>query len=346
MKIKVVILQNASLHYRLPFYELLGQSVDLKVVHSDGITSDQVNFINKLVPFRKFGPFTFQSRLFREVKSSDVVIGMMDIHFISIIYIFFLCKVLNKRFIWWGGGKGKSKFAFKIKTLLASISDSIIFYSDQTRDEFVSVTGESDSYKVANNSVDIGEELSAEEVSNSDRKSLIFVGSFDRRKRLDLLIDGYSKYREELKGIEMVLVGDGDCFSEIQSSVHNLGLEGSIKLIGRINDPAELALIYKRSLVSLSYGQAGLSILQSLGNGVPFITTFSAISGGEIAHIRDGITGYLVDDNIDSFFEYILLILRNEDVAVKLRLNALAHFRQHRSLENMVASFLRVINEK
>ena len=346
MKIKVVILQNTLLHYRIPFYELLGQSVELKVVHSGGITSNRVKFINKVVPFRKFGPFTFQSRLFREVKSSDVVIGMMDMHYISIILTFLLCKILNKRFIWWGGGKGKSKFAFKVKTLLASIGDSVIFYSDQTREEFVNVTGESKKYKVANNSVDIGKELSVEEASNSDRKSLIFVGSFDRRKRLDLLIEGYYKYREQLKGIEMVLVGDGDCFSEIQSSVQNFGLEGSIKLLGRINDPAELSLIYKRCLVSLSYGQAGLSVLQGLGNGVPFITTFNAISGGEISHIRDGINGYLVDDNIDSFYEYVLLIVRNEDVAVKLRLNALAHFRQNCSLENMVASFLSVIKEK
>ena len=73
MKINVVILQNALLHYRVPFYESLGQSVDLKVVHSGEMRCTNAHFRNKTVNSWKIGPFTVQSGLYREIKSADII---------------------------------------------------------------------------------------------------------------------------------------------------------------------------------------------------------------------------------------------------------------------------------
>ena len=99
MKINVVILQNALLHYRVPFYESLGQSVDLKVVHSGEMRCTNAHFRNKTVNSWKIGPFTVQSGLYREIKSADIIIGMMDVHFVSIVHMFFLIIVMLMRFL-------------------------------------------------------------------------------------------------------------------------------------------------------------------------------------------------------------------------------------------------------
>ena len=339
------MLQNKLLHYRIPFYELLGASVDLTVVHSGDYSALHERFTNKIVPSHKIGPFNLQLYCASEIESSDVVIGMFDLRWLTIMYIFLWCKFRNKKFVWWIGDRGSSKLVFYLKTLICRISDHVIFYNDLAKSHFEKVTGPSSKYKVANNTFDVGVNLSESEVANTDRKSLIFVGSFDYRKRLDLIVTGYGKYREALEGYDLLLLGDGEQHSTVKKLVQELGLEKAIKMPGRVVDPKALEYYYKHSLVSLSYGQAGLSVLQSLGNGVPFITTCNAISGGEISNIRHGQNGYLSDENIDSFFSYIVSIVGDEDLALRLRIGALTHYKENCTMNNMVASFLEVINE-
>ena len=345
MTLKVIILQNKLLHYRIPFYSLLGKHVDLKVVHSGCLNTEMPGFKNCIVANYKLGPFNFQYSLSNEIKDADVIIGMFDIRWISIVKTFFICKFLKKRFIWWGLDEGNSKLAFGIKLLLARFSENIIFYNNQSRDKIANITGNKVGYKVANNTFDIGTKLRERDVLNSDRSTLLFVGSFDFRKRIDLLVEGYFNNRDSLKGHKLLLIGDGECYEAIQELIKKLDLNDCIELIGRVNDADKLSKYYKEALVSLSYGQAGLSVLQSLGNGVPFITTYNAISGGEICNIRDGITGYLVDDNVESFYEYVLLVTQNMGIAQKLRVNALNQYNQYASIENMVSAFVEVINE-
>lgn len=318
--------------------------MDLTVVHSGDLSASQDGFVNKVVSCYKVGPFRIQKYSFSDIQSADVVIGMFDLSWLTIMYIFFRCKLQKKKFIWWGLDRGNSDLAFRVKLLVCKFSDSVIFYNDLAKANVEQITGPSPRYEVANNTFDVGVNLLISDIQNSDRKNLIFVGSFDYRKRLDLLVKGFSEYRDLLEDYQLVLIGDGDCFYSIKTLISKLRLEESVRLVGRVNDPAQLAAYYRDSLISVSYGQAGLAVLQSLGNGVPFVTTANAISGGEICNIRDGITGFLVNGGIDSFYEYIVMVTQDEDLASKLRVNALNYYKQNCTIDSMVGSFLKVID--
>ena len=56
----------------------------------------------------------------------------------------------------------------------------------------------------------------------------------------------------------------------------------------------------------MSYSQAGLSVLQSLGNATPYITTSKAISGGEINNIIEGETGFKNISNEKEFADKMM----------------------------------------
>ena len=71
-------------------------------------------------------------------------------------------------------------------------------------------------------------------------------------------------------------------------------VEDKVIFMGHISDPHRLRAIYSESFVSVSIGQAGLAVSQSIGNGVPFITHEHAITGGEIFGIQEGVTGSLL----------------------------------------------------
>ena len=59
-------------------------------------------------------------------------------------------------------------------------------------------------------------------------------------------------------------------------------------------DEGQLATLYANSIASVSFGQAGLAVLQSFANSVPLVTKNGAVSGGEIDNIEHGVNGLLI----------------------------------------------------
>jgi glycosyltransferase involved in cell wall biosynthesis len=93
--------------------------------------------------------------------------------------------------------------------------------------------------------------------------------------------------------------------------VVSLKIQNRVIFKGKITSNKDLIEFYRNAFVSVSFGQAGLSVLQSLGYGVPFITKKNAISGGEITNIIDKYNGFLCEDSVESLKEKILLIIKN-----------------------------------
>ena len=344
MKKKLLILQNKILHYRKPLFNELAKSYNVSVLHS-GISTltEEDNYGEIIVDCKKIGPFYIQSNVIREVMSNnyDIIISMFDLRWVKNIFAMYMHNK-NTSFIWWGAWLTSSYIANKTRLFLLGKPYPSIFYTEKAKQEFKQFGVSSEKLFVANNTIDVG--LRVKSYENVKKDKIIFVGTLDKRKKLDIVIHAFSNIVNKLNPeIKLLIIGSGDEEEMLKCQVEQLKLQDRVFFMGAITDAAILKNYYQESIVSISYGQAGLSVLQSFGYGVPFITSVNAISGGEITNIIDGINGYLCEESLPSLEECIYNVCSNKQLAKHLGRNAYDYYTEFATMEKMVDGFKQAI---
>lgn len=337
---KILILQNTLLHYRKSLYNELAKYYDITILHSGKKTVIEHDKYKEILKKKsKIGPFIFQSGVLSEVQkdSYDVIIAMLDLHWITNIFSMYFHNKKSK-FIWWGSWLTNNYFADKIKIFLTNQKYPSIFYSQDAKNSFVGAGVDEKKLFVANNTYDVGERIRCYE--NKTKNSILFVGSLDKRKQLDVLIRAYFNIKGKIPStITLVIVGAGEEIDNLKILVKKLNLSNFVKFKGKVNNRTKLLNFYKQAIVSVSFGQAGLSVLQSLGFGVPFITKLNAISGGEKTNIQQGENGFLIKDNIHSLESILLKLCLDIDYSRRLGENAYNYYSENCTIKKMAQSF-------
>lgn len=343
---RLIFIQNKILHYRKSLYNELSNYYDVIVIHSgDASKSSTDAYTEVILAVTKIGPFYFQQGLQKKIRalSPDVVIAMFDIRWVTTFPL--LNKNSRFQFLWWGLDTGKSLIATKVKVLIARLGFPIIFYNVFNKNKMSKMGLGSSPLYVANNTFDVGKRYPS--FKYPVKNKVLFVGSFDKRKQNDILLQSFNNILPKIpESVMLTFVGDGDQKDSTCLYAKRLGLTDRVSFLGRINEPEALLDLYKESIVTVSFGQAGLSILQSLGFGVPYITKKNAISGGEISNITHGETGYFCDDSLDSLENYLLKLVNDIEQARKLGENAYNYYSSHCTIENMAQGFINAIEGK
>ncbi|GHY02433.1 glycosyltransferase [Vibrio cholerae] len=346
MKKKVLIGYNYILHYRKPFFNELAKHYDVTVLHSGEISvNENDDFSELIVPTRKLGPFFLQRKLIKECfsKEYDFVILLFDVRWVFTVLTLLLNKALfrNKKIILWGAWITKSNIANQVRMALSKMVYANVYYTAEARRDFVLLGLKPDNLYVANNTFDVENKSKSYEHDNKFR--LLFVGSLDVRKNNIDLIEAYKNTLEHIpENITLTFVGDGKENEVLRSLVDRLGIADRVDFVGRLENPLELVQYYNEALVSISYGQAGLSVLQSLGFGVPFITHRDAISGGEKSNIKHGINGSFCDDRM-ALEKEIIKFANDDHLARNMGENAYNYYSRFCTIENMVQGFVDAI---
>lgn len=179
---------------------------------------------------------------------------------------------------------------------------------------------------------------------HENKNSILFVGSLNERKENDVLIKAFNSIKNEIrKDINLVFVGDGKEEDYLKALVQELQLNERVIFIGRINDADRLIDFYKEAIVSVSFGQAGLSVLQSFGFGVPFVTKRNAISGGEKTNIKHGENGFFSEDNITSLESILIRLINDIEYSRKLGKFAYEYYTNFCTIENMAKGMVSAI---
>lgn len=340
---KILILQNKILHYRKTLYNLLSQNYDVTILHS-GYNSISENDIYKeiVVPVYRLGSFRIQKSVLKRTFSNefDVIIAMADLYWINNFLALFIHHKKSK-FIFWGSWFTGKYLIDRIKVFLAKKADANIFYTRNAKNSFATKGIKSQKLFTANNTFDVGDRIKS--FKNPIKNKILFVGSFDRRKQLVVLIKSFKNILNSIdENINLVLIGDGDEKIEIEKLINNLNLKNRIILTGKINEPDRLREFYKEAIVSVSYGQAGLSVLQSLGFGVPFITHADAISGGEKYNIIHNKNGFFCKSQLE-LEDYLVQLCTNIDKARSMGENAYKYYSNNCTIEIMAQGFIDAI---
>lgn len=336
---KVLILYNKVWPYRIPIFNLLTDDYDLTVSYSLGAdVNENQDFKLKKLPGKFISRFFIHDdSLNNYCKNFDVVVGYGDISWLSLMSLLFL-KNRNYKIILWGIGLrasyennyGESTFWDKVRFYLMKKADAVLFYSEDPIKTYLSNGFIREKLHVANNTVLV------EKIDNSVTKdSLIFIGTLYKQKRIYELLNSYSEAKKEITKLpHLNIIGQGDEYDNIQLWIKENKLEDDITLLGKIFDEIKLSHYFSKSLACISPGQAGLSVLKSMGYGVPFITRKNAITGGEIFNIENNVSGILYEKDED-LKQIILDIARNTPKYFEMGSNAKKHYDLNRRPQNM-----------
>jgi glycosyltransferase involved in cell wall biosynthesis len=339
MKKNVLILYNNILHYRIPFFNLLAEHYNVKVLHSGKkCVCVQDKFEEIIVPSKRIGPFIFQKGVLEETMKEeyDVIIAFFDVRLINTL-ISISRHNRHAKFILWGAWITKNYIANQLRIYYLKKGYTHICYTQKSFQDFVIRGVDPKNLFVANNSFHVVGRTCAYE--NSEKTLILFVGSLDQRKQNEILLQSFSDVIDKISTkIVLTIIGDGEQKTALIGLANKLLLNDRINFVGTINEPEILADYYKKAIVSVSFGQAGLSVLQSFAFGVPFMTKNGAISGGEITNIKHGFNGILCSNQL-SLSENIIDLCNNMEHARELGKNAFDHYTKYCTMVNMVQGF-------
>ena len=336
---RVLICYTKLAHYRIPIFQRLALQYDLTVVHSGSrLTSSNAGFSEIVLPVKRLGRFYYQPGLWSIIREGrfDATIFFLDLAWISILLGFLFCPGAGRR-ITWGLWRTGCRIADYLRWQAALHADANIFYSYGAASDFLKLGVPASKVWVAMNTVHVE---CPERDEGSHRDALLFLGSFTTRKRNDVAVRAFCEILDRLPaGIKLVFVGDGPAKQSTQMLAKDLCGSDRVEFHPGTTDPELIRRFYSRAIAAFSFGQAGLSVLQSLGHGVPFITCANAISGGEIENLRHNYNGILCKDDIDDLKEAFLKVCLNPAFACELGRNALLHYKNFCTVEKMVEGF-------
>lgn len=345
-KARMLIITNMLPHYRVAFYNELEKCYNLHIVYSFGMKPEGATFSHERIEVLRLWKFNLhKKKLTKLSKDYDVIIAIFSISYLSVLLLL-LSKSKKKVILWGMGVSGSTTKKYDssqrytpIMKFMMKRAGAVLFYSDYPKEKYIALGLDSKKMFVAHNTTKILQI----KLDDKKKKNLLFVGTLYKSKNLKKLFEIYKKalaIESSLPSLD--IVGSGEEWDFLNTWVENNGLSQNIVFHGAITNQELLTDFYKRSIASISLGQAGLSVQQSMGYGVPFITTKDAYTGGEIFDICDE-TGVLLDSE-EELFEVLLDIANNRERYLELGKNAYDFYWNNRTLTHMVNEFETAIN--
>jgi glycosyltransferase involved in cell wall biosynthesis len=332
------------MHYRIPILNILAQKYNLTVGYSYLPSNNEVekcNFTTQYFPLRKIWRFHFhKDNLLEYCNHFDVVIALGQIAWLSLANLARKKRRLFK-IAYWGIGVSASYnrkyddgniLIDKFKDFFYKNADALIFYTDYPIAKHKKRGYSKEKLFVANNTVKVEK---FDEQDNVNKDSILFIGTLYMEKGLLTLLEAYkSAYNQNSLLPKLNIVGGGVQIDLIKEWVRSNDMEEKICLLGSIYDVKEKSNVFRRALACISPSQAGLSVLESMGYGVPFITHKDAITGGEAFNITNGVTGLRLN-NLDVLGETILDIADNPQKYIEMGEKAYKYYWSYRKPEDM-----------
>lgn len=352
-KVNVLLLQESIVAYRLPIYNIIAKEVNLTVAYTDKSKSSGKDLF-KVIKLDKtsFKGFHIITSGFQKLCNKfDVVIFMADLHYLS--YCLLPFKKRSFKAIPWTIGIRASYTRLydvnrqkdtvdKVYSKILKKSDAIIFYMETAKEFWKEILPEENIF-IAHNTVEtLGEETISNKVSKT---KVLFVGTLYKEKKIYELIEAFQEAKKDFKlgcNITLDIIGDGEEYANIKQYISDHSLEDSVFLHGAIYDEYIIQKYFRASLLCVSPNQAGLSVLKSMGYGVPFVTRTNAITGGERDNIESGVTGIFYN-NINELKELILDASVNPDFYVEMGERAYKYYQENATPQIMANGVLEAI---
>ena len=353
MSMKVLILQSHISSYNIPLYRLLSRKVELTLAYTIANEADEdIPFkILKLEYFNLYNFIIIKNSFRKLCNSFDVVIFMADLHYIS-FWLLLFNRTKTKLIPWTIGIRASYKRLYSLTKkkgiidliygMLLNRFDSVIFYMQQPIPFWQRIINEEKIF-VAHNTVDVLD-IGPRQLNHIN--SILFIGSLYKEKMIYELIEAYILAKKNINAKDFFtlnIVGKGEEYSNIKLFIKEKKLTNSIFLLGPIYDEVQISKLFTKSLLCISPNQAGLSVLKSMGYGVPFVTRENAITGGERLNIINNFNGILYNSQAE-LVDIISNSFLNKQEYIEMGRNAKEYYMSNATPKHMVNGFIEAIN--
>lgn len=334
-KAKVLILQNEISAYNVEVYNLMAEQYELTIGYFNKDKSKiPCEFHKHHFGSKHFGPLIFLKGVRYYARQFDVVCMLPDFHVISYWTLPFFphrYKLLN-----WNIGfrvsyihpfdvNRKHNFLDWLYKKVLSSCDASIFYMEKSKEFWKNTDFDLNKVFVAPNTTSV----LPISFAPKDKKNFLFVGTLYKGKGLNILLATYRDYVQRVgEPLSLTIVGDGNERERLEQYVKDNHLEKHVTFTGAIYDEELLAQQFAKALLCFSPNQAGLSVPKSMGYGVPFVTRRDSITGGEIYHIENNVTGMMYDTDA-KLLDIMVAATQNPDIYIQMGMKAKEYYEQY-----------------
>ena len=342
----IIILQDAIMAYRKPFYNALAEHYDVCVVHSGTSTVEAGDrYREQIVPLRRHRGLAVQDAAAALARARPkAVIAMFDLRWPSTLWAAWRSR--SARRLLWGHRYSSRGLANLVRDLVMRRFDGIIQYGEEEVPAMVARGVDRERIFIAPNTIDVPNHA---DCSESEKCSFLFVGRLQPRKRLEELLQAFADVRERLPaGTRLELVGDGEIRDSLGALAAELGIASKVVFHGAIDDAARLKPIFARAFAYVSPDNVGLGVLHAFAYGVPGVTSAPRGSrepgyrhGPEFHNLVPG-ENSLLFANVAELRAHLAAIATEDGLAQRLGRNAYARYCE-RGIRAMVDGFRRAI---
>lgn len=346
-KPKVLILYNRIFHYRVPVWNELAKFCDLTVTYSegDGKVPEEMDVMFRIeyLPARIFKGFVLQKANIRKLcRQYDAVIAYGNIAWLKYSTLPWFNKtpvIFHTIGVSASYGKGfdEHKEWDRIRNFFYSKADALAFYTDYPIKKYEDLGIPREKMFVAPNTVAVSP------VKDAVKKdTLLVIGTLYREKGIQSLLDVYKELRPICNLPLLNIIGKGPDYDVISKWIQENNMQDLIILRGAIYDINEKAKYFARALACISPKQAGLTVLESMGYGVPFISTKNAITGGELFNVHNGVDGVVMESE-GELSSVVRDIAENPDKYIAMGEKAKEFYDKNRTPKHMAQGFWEAI---
>lgn len=146
---------------------------------------------------------------------------------------------------------------------------------------------------------------------------IIHIGRLVKWKRVDILIDAFSKILPEFPKAELIIVGDGPELENLKIQAQGLNTDNHIIFTQGIYDNKQIGKYFSASTVYVLAGMGGLSINDAMTFGLPIVC--SVCDGTERDLVYEGVNGlYFKENDPEDLSKKLLLLFKNPDLRRKM----------------------------
>lgn len=374
---KVTILQEALPHFRIPFFNRLGELYDLTVYYSDpnGVKRRNIPDQDLITSFRctkasaflvKNGLLSFHPKVLFDLLQDkpDVLIMEARIGFIT-AQLAALLPLFSSKKVWWLSGYEPlaspkiDAFKSRIRKRMYGYADSFICYSTKGVDH-LNRYGIFDNIYIAYNSLDTDEialtrmktlianewEERKTKIRNGVDFQILYVGRLEKKKNVDLLIHAIHELymADTLNKFQLLCIGGGEELLPLMELVKKLKLTSIVKFIGPMYELEQLAYYFLSSDVFVLPGLGGLAINQAINFGLPVI--LCEADGSERDMVVDGVNGfYFKQNDTNDLCNKINIIIRSKSLIASMALKSVEIARSTSNMHKMIEGFVAAIEK-